>query len=111
MNDFFFPILQVTGASLGALVLLQIVLPALAKRKKISRETLQTIIAVAEKVVMSLEQTGGELSGADKKMKARALVREILSRMKIAAPDALLDTAIEAAVLLMNALTKRRQPS
>jgi len=108
MSDLLFPILQVAGSSLAAMVLMFVVIPGLAKRRKLSVEAVQIVATVAEKVVMALEQTNGELSGPDKKRRAEALVIEILTRLGVPISKTLIDAALEAAVLLMNALTKRR---
>jgi len=108
MSDLLFPILQVAGSSLAAMVLMFVVIPVLAKRRKRSMEAVQIVATVADSVVMALEQTGGELSGPDKKRRAEELVIEILTRMGVPINRTLIDAAIEAAVLLMNAITKRR---
>lgn len=108
MFDLLFPVLQVAGSSLAAMVLMFVVLPALAKRRKLSSQAVQIVATVAEKVVMALEQSGGDLSGPDKKRRAEELVGEILSRLGVPVNRTLIDASIEAAVLLMNALTKRR---
>jgi hypothetical protein len=110
MLDIVLPAVQVGLGAIGATVITYLLLPLLGRRRGLSIQVLQTIAMVCEKVVMALEQSDRELTGAEKKMRAEDLVGEILSRLGIQAPRAITDASIEAAVLLMNALTKRRQP-
>ena len=68
-------------------------------KKMLRFEDLRTLRSLAEQVVLAIDQTLST-SGAEKKVLALKLLRELLQEAGLDPPLLLIDTAIEAAVRL-----------
>jgi hypothetical protein len=86
-------------------------LSSLFKKPALTLDAFQQALAVAEKVVMAVEQAHGGLPGADKKALAEAVLGEILSHLGLRVPKVVIDAAIESAVLLLNAVLQGQEPA
>ena len=80
-----------------------------ARKRRLNLDQLQTMQMVAQQVVLSLEGSV-RIPGAAKKALALKIVGELLEKLDIVAPDSLVDTAIEAAVMLLKALDSQALP-
>lgn len=80
-----------------------------ARKRRLNLDQLQTMQMVAQQVVLSLEGSV-RIPGAAKKALALKIVGELLEKLDIVAPDSLVDTAIEAAVMLLKALEGEALP-
>lgn len=102
--DHLFPLFKATTIIAVAVGVVAALRPVLRGRPQWTQETLDIVMAVCEKAVMAIEQAHGNLASVDKKQLAVDMVGQILSRLGIQPPQALVDAAIEAAVLGLNRL-------
>ncbi len=79
------------------------VLPLLGLKKRLSFEELRSVQAIADQVVLCMEQTM-RMPGPEKKKLAVKVAASLLKDAGIPCPDSLVDTAIEASVRVMNLL-------
>jgi hypothetical protein len=96
------PMLKLGGAAGVALALYQAVLPLIRRSFPFSAEALGVVMGICEKVVMAVEQSHGDLASIDKKALAQQLIAEIVGRLGLHPPQALIDAGIESAVLALN---------
>ena len=80
------------------------------RKRRLNLDQLQTMQMVAQQVVLSLEGSV-RIPGSAKKALALKIVGDLLEKLDIVAPDSLVDTAIEAAVMLLKALEGEALPS
>lgn len=87
------------GAGLGGVLHL---ISLLGSKAQLSAQWLQIVSQLCQQVAQAVEQSNGSLSGDQKKQLAETIINEILSHMGITVPKILIDTGIEAAVLVIN---------
>src|SRR5262249_39311059 len=87
------------GAGLGGVLHL---ISLLGSKAQMSADFLQIVSQLCQQVAQAVEQSNGQLSGDQKKQLAETIINEILSHMGISVPKILIDTGIEAAVLVIN---------
>ena len=80
--------------------------PIFGIRKKLSFDEIRSIQAIADQVVLSLEQTFRFL-GDQKKELALKVVASLLEDSGIRCPRSVMDSAIEASVRVMNLMEDR----
>ena len=80
--------------------------PVFGMQKKLSFDEIRSIQAIADQVVLCLEQTM-TLPGDQKKELALKVVLSLLKDSGILCPPSVVDTAIEASVRVMNLLEGR----
>lgn len=80
------------------------------RKQKLNYEQLQMLQTISQQVVFSVEGSV-RIPGAQKKALAMSILRDLLRKLEIVAPDSLLDVAIEASVALLKALSKEKTSS
>src|SRR4029077_512293 len=80
-------------------------IPRLLRRPGVTLELLHMAAFVCENAATAVEQPHGDVSGDQKKAPALQIAQGLLDQLHLSVPTPLLDTAIEAAVLLINTLS------
>lgn len=76
-------------------------------QKRLNYEQLQIVQMVVQQVVLSIEGSI-QLNGPGKKAMALQILGQILTEMRISAPDSLVDALIESSVQVLNTVEKTR---
>ena len=98
------PMLTLGGAAGVGLAVFHALLPLL-RRAPFTQAALEVVMAVCETAVRAIEQAHGDLAGVDKKQLATQMIGDILARLNVHPPQALVDAGVEAAVLALNQIS------